>query len=1064
MTFQKDQIHALIAEIDSALQKATPRLPWVMSGDATQQRQTLERVRNFLVDLQQGEGAVDPRSSLLAYDIYYQPPQLEPTSPTGAATDMTPQQMLQLFTQELGALRGSLLHPMQVELESLRQQREILKQEVQQLETQHQSYALSSGGNSQQLTAEVVQVLMTRLQETLPYQIAQSLQLLSGSAGASGGLAQGSFAGAMPPYQATERLQAVQAQSDELLINLDTTIRIVFESLQRDMQAYQESLAQGIERMHSLGQQGEMMFSALVTHLAQQIGREASSYLQSAGQRLEESPPTGSTVSLPDVLIQPPQGASPPAPIAAPQIAPPPPPAAIAFPYPGVELAPTEAPPLSMDVAINNWLTTLGEAELASFNLPEVNLDDLDLATVDAGAIDALLNVSAAPAAITYSPEPATSSPEDTTDEDTTDIDAALQLLEQLNTSSTQPADLAEAEAVIDQVLGVENSAPEFTPAPVSAEVDDLYASLFGADPQDAQPEVAEPLLIAEPEIGFLPEPGDIGEVLPDFDPIAGWDVLLEESALASEVKFDSPPADLAEGVLSPVETPPDFDALFDQDLPAEADPLTDADSINLEFAEPLTNVFSVNEPAVDEINVLTDLLDALPLPIDPGLSATVPVSLPEENLVDALPTLAELSESETTASQGSDAYILAAPDENLLPEQQVSEEQGVSLWLDETTLDNLSEDLSNLEAGFANVNPSYFSTQLSEDSAFSTQSEDSAGLTLNDLSESMPQFDTSVLANADSTSAAIAPSASETMPDFEVTLPTPGLELSTGDFIDDFLAAPLVDLPPLQAPESLDDLFGESAAPAQAAAPAFALQGMDDLFADVPVVAATPAPPPIAPTSQPQTAFTLEGMTDLFADVPPVVATPTADLLTAETTPSLAAEPMSFTLEGMDDLFTDLPVPESSGDRPVTVQTDSLEEVSLAEPIDFFADAPAIVEVAEALPVEPTAFTLEQVEGIFTEVTAAAPTTLVTAASSSQPTFAVENRGGVFVEVVTEAAMPEGVMSDSIESEVVMSEGMLPEITRPETTSTIDAAIDGLFGDLPELFDLDSEKKTGLP
>ncbi|NEO47769.1 MAG: hypothetical protein F6K55_28110, partial [Moorea sp. SIO4A3] len=81
-----------------------------------------------------------------------------------------------------------------------------------------------------------------------------------------------------------EQLQQLQKQSDQLIQNIDVNQRLTFETLQRDLQGYQQSLSQELEKMHSLGMQGEMLFAAFVNRLAQQLGREASSLWPSSQQ------------------------------------------------------------------------------------------------------------------------------------------------------------------------------------------------------------------------------------------------------------------------------------------------------------------------------------------------------------------------------------------------------------------------------------------------------------------------------------------------------------------------------------------------------------------------------------------------------------------------------------------------------------------------------------------------------------------------------------------------------------------------------------------------------------
>ena len=300
MTFSKDQVQALVAEIDGVLQKPTSRLPWV-SGEAIQQRRVLERVRNYLVALQKNLPIAPERSmsrtDLLSYDISYQQAQSSSAQP---ANPQNAQQMLQTVMQEMTQLRSTLMQPLQADLSAMQQQRDELRREIQQLESQRRGSGTSQG--NQQLTNEFLQVLMGRLQESLPQQVAQSLRGAGGAAlTAAPGLT----------YESVEQLRSPQAQSDQQILNLDSTLRVVFEALQRDVTAYQESLAQGLDRMHSLGQQSEMMFNALITHLAQQLGREASTYLQASGQLPDAQLPDSQRAAAPNYPSLPPQ---PPAP------------------------------------------------------------------------------------------------------------------------------------------------------------------------------------------------------------------------------------------------------------------------------------------------------------------------------------------------------------------------------------------------------------------------------------------------------------------------------------------------------------------------------------------------------------------------------------------------------------------------------------------------------------------------------------------------------------------------------------------------------------------------------
>ena len=307
MTSHKVQIQELIQSIDGVLSKATPRLPWVMAGEAEQQRLVLEQARQYLTHLQQQADA---------------PPEL-PAAPTppalpgaGSGTSAgqvgeSAQQVLQAVLQEVTYLRTNIMQPMRSDVDRLRQERDELEREVRELKAQRQQYALppQGGDASQQMLSEFLQSLMGRLQENLTVQVSEmvtDLQQRSGNAAIAGtdarsltgsppaGLSSEALAGNTPgagqaltsltPQERLEQLQRIQAQSDQLLLKLDTTLRVIFESLQRNMHTYEESLSRGLDKMHTLGHQGEAIFTALVNRLAQQLGREASSYLQASLQ------------------------------------------------------------------------------------------------------------------------------------------------------------------------------------------------------------------------------------------------------------------------------------------------------------------------------------------------------------------------------------------------------------------------------------------------------------------------------------------------------------------------------------------------------------------------------------------------------------------------------------------------------------------------------------------------------------------------------------------------------------------------------------------------------------
>ncbi|NEQ21913.1 MAG: hypothetical protein F6K28_22470, partial [Microcoleus sp. SIO2G3] len=239
MTSQPTQIQALIQQIDAALSKSGPGLLWGLSSEAQQQRAVLLRTREYLVALLQSGGAPQSATPLNQF-AQAQVPAAE-----------SAQQVLQSVMQEMSYLRTNVMQPLRSDLEQLQQQRSTLQQEVRQLEAQRQQYRLPPV--NQQLMDELMRSITDRIQERLTAQIGQ-MGAISGDS----------------------------TETDQYVLKLDSSLRVMFEALQADLQSYQRSLSVSLEKMHTLGQQSEAMFAALVNRLAQQLGREASSYLRPA--------------------------------------------------------------------------------------------------------------------------------------------------------------------------------------------------------------------------------------------------------------------------------------------------------------------------------------------------------------------------------------------------------------------------------------------------------------------------------------------------------------------------------------------------------------------------------------------------------------------------------------------------------------------------------------------------------------------------------------------------------------------------------------------------------------
>ncbi|MEH2074711.1 MAG: hypothetical protein V7K57_10010 [Nostoc sp.] len=286
MTSSADEIQKLIADIDNLLASGGKRLSRFLPGQAQEPKEVLERIRNFLVRLQEKEAlengipnqsSEEPPSSLLTkvidrgYNQYPLPPleSNQEQSPVGAG--------------QLKSEFSSLLQPLRSELEGLLQERATLLQEIRQLEQRRlQNYSLAQQlTNQDQMITEFLQVLMSRLVPTLAPLITQTLANSSSSSEVI------NYANSESPTSATqpllesadrvEQLTQLARELDQRLLSLDGTVNVVFEALQRNINTYYESLSQALARMHSKGMQGEQMMASFLNNLTQHLQQESPS-------------------------------------------------------------------------------------------------------------------------------------------------------------------------------------------------------------------------------------------------------------------------------------------------------------------------------------------------------------------------------------------------------------------------------------------------------------------------------------------------------------------------------------------------------------------------------------------------------------------------------------------------------------------------------------------------------------------------------------------------------------------------------------------------------------------
>lgn len=506
MTPQQAQAQALIREIDSVLNKASPRLPWVMTNEDAQQRQLLHQLRAYLASSLQSPSMVTPQRE----------GGMGETAPVGAIAsgqlDVL-QQTLHAMMQEMNHLRNTVLQPLQADVAGLQQQRDFLRQEVEQLERQRQAAIAAPPAPpqavlNQQVLHDVLQLLIQRLQESLSQQITQQIQqayqhlqatLPSAYDLSTAPTTPGMLVGATEAH--VQNLAALQTRSDQILSTIDTTLRVVFESIQRNLESYQESLARGLERMHGLGQQSEAQFAALLNHLAQRLGQEASTYLQSSLQSqglIPSEPSRPQEPVLPASPVPPsPGGGTMPSTDRS---------ATDTLPFAGTELGATAGAlnPVSQPSATSG-LPTVPRSEtlhLDDLDLSDFNLDALDTSLIDAeeSDLEALLSVDkglevgladrqTATSRGAESPQPETpiaatpSSPGGTDTVET--LDFLNQLAETLDAPPLAPQDTPSPLAA---------SATDWTDGDTAADLRELYQSLFGSDEFASATPTASPM------------------------------------------------------------------------------------------------------------------------------------------------------------------------------------------------------------------------------------------------------------------------------------------------------------------------------------------------------------------------------------------------------------------------------------------------------------------------------------------------------------------------------------------------------------------------------------------
>ncbi|NEO84309.1 MAG: hypothetical protein F6J87_08650 [Spirulina sp. SIO3F2] len=232
MTVSQTDIQELIAEVDQLLWATDEANPDMLIEPA-QYQAVLEKVRWCLSNLVR----------------QVEVPDLE-ALPLNPPEQQTAEAIARAVMAQMNLQRQAWLQPMQLELETVRQQRETLRREIHHLETQQR-----------QMSHELLQTVMHRCSEALKQELATVFDRLQGqfSQTLSGTPAPNNAPPALQQLDWLEKLRSLEQQADQLFLSLDQTFHQVFNSLEQDVQSYHQSLR------HKLGQIHELQNQTLLT-------------------------------------------------------------------------------------------------------------------------------------------------------------------------------------------------------------------------------------------------------------------------------------------------------------------------------------------------------------------------------------------------------------------------------------------------------------------------------------------------------------------------------------------------------------------------------------------------------------------------------------------------------------------------------------------------------------------------------------------------------------------------------------------------------------------------------
>ncbi|WP_066375097.1 hypothetical protein [Anabaena sp. CA = ATCC 33047] len=683
MTSHNDEIHNLIADIDNLLNSSGKRLSRLLSGQAQEPRVVLERIRSFLVNLQETETSevVEPNQSV---GYAHQSPLLlkfagQAQNQSTAPPSPGQQEQTQAITEQLKNELSAFMQPMKAEISALLQERTLLEQEIRQLEQKRlHNYSLSQQlANQEQIITDFLQVLMSRLVPTLKSQLAEVIVNKPDYALDSN---QTSVEITPPTHQIfwessaqTERLAQVAQELDQKLLSLDGTVNVVFDALQRNIHTYHESLSQALARMHSTGLQGEQLLVSWLQNLTQELSSFQPSQVDAANQTLAKL----LSCSQPDSNVT--QGLS----------------SANDTSFTVSESLSIDSEALSTDKNIpETGALPIVKDQVFSTEIESIVEDSFDTANQESAIVELpLVNDGVLPSDADQVLEDSldTATDESATVELPIVNDEVLpregdRILEDSRNTATDELDEMLLQLGVDESFPADNLTNSTTvsqdglPLTNNDEVDIIYASLFGNNLEIKPESVTEDLLSL-----------NYADTQPPSNPLTEADT----AAMMPDAWFDQSDADIfAHPDLSTIsDTPiPPTDALFFE----EATQSPDVDLENL----PSTEIDSIQPNSRDTITSLTDLLADVEVKA-PLLTVDSPVEEVKKTTVvtiESKPPSVTRNKKNEQPQQPTEEFIPASPQENLLSSEVAELANLPEISLNEEQWRKLHQDLAQLD------------------------------------------------------------------------------------------------------------------------------------------------------------------------------------------------------------------------------------------------------------------------------------------------------------------------------------------------------------------------------